>query len=211
MAKSKKKFTIFNIIFTAVYQMTTAIFGFVLPNMILNTYGAALHGYTSTVGNIMGYIALINAGLSPAAVQALYEPLAKKDFNRINEVLNAIDKFYVRSGILYTIAVLVCAGVLPFILSNQLPSYMIISLMIVIGTTNTVDCFVYSKYRVLLQADQRLYFISIVDTIAYFFRIAIQVILIISGQSIILVMGIPTLLVLMRTVALSVYCRKKLR
>lgn len=71
-----------NMALMGAYQIVTALFGFVLPSMILNTYGASLHGYTTTVSNIMSYVALVNAGLAPAAVQALYAPLAKKDTYR---------------------------------------------------------------------------------------------------------------------------------
>ena len=75
---TKKKASLLNMALMGTYQIVTALFGFVLPSMILNTYGANLHGYTTTVSNIMSYVALVNAGLAPAAVQALYEPLAKK-------------------------------------------------------------------------------------------------------------------------------------
>ena len=119
-----------NMALMGAYQIVTALFGFVLPSMILNTYGASLHGYTTTVSNIMSYVALVNAGLAPAAVQALYTPLAKKDTYRLNQVLNAIDHFYTVSGCLYTIAIAIIASVLPFVLSNQLPPILIVLLMI---------------------------------------------------------------------------------
>ena len=98
---TKKKASLLNMALMGTYQIVTALFGFVLPSMILNTYGANLHGYTTTVSNIMSYVALVNAGLAPAAVQALYEPLAKKDMYRVNQVLNAVDHFYTISGWLY--------------------------------------------------------------------------------------------------------------
>ena len=83
---SKKKASMLNMALMGAYQIVTALFGFVLPSMILNTYGASLHGYTTTVSNIMSYVALVNAGLAPAAVQALYTPLAKKDTYRLNRL-----------------------------------------------------------------------------------------------------------------------------
>ena len=158
---SKKKASMLNMALMGAYQIVTALFGFVLPSMILNTYGASLHGYTTTVSNIMSYVALVNAGLAPAAVQALYTPLAKKDTYRLNQVLNAIDHFYTVSGCLYTIAIAIIASVLPFVLSNQLPPILIVLLMIVIGASSTLECFIYSKYKVLLQADQRLFVVSV--------------------------------------------------
>lgn len=160
---SKKKASMLNMALMGAYQIVTALFGFVLPSMILNTYGASLHGYTTTVSNIMSYVALVNAGLAPAAVQALYTPLAKKDTYRLNQVLNAIDHFYTVSGCLYTIAIAIIASVLPFVLSNQLPPILIVLLMIVIGASSTYSllwcndyltrllvwqCHIFSQYQV---------------------------------------------------------------
>ena len=204
---SKKKASMLNMVFMGAYQIVTALFGFVLPSMILNTYGASLHGYTTTVSNIMSYVALVNAGLAPAAVQALYTPLAKKDTYRLNQILNAIGHFYTISGCLYTIIVVIIACILPFILSNQLPSMLIALLMIVIGASSTLECFIYSKYKVLLQADQRLFVVSIADIIMYFIRIGLQIGLIWAKASIVVVMIIPAVMVIFRMLVLSIYCK----
>ena len=150
---NKKKASMLNMALMGAYQIVTALFGFVLPSMILNNYGTNLHGYTMSVSNIMSYVALVNAGLAPAAVQALYTPLAKKDTYRLNQVLNAIAHFYTVSGCLYMMAIAIIAGVLPFVLANQLPPILVVLLMIVIGASSTLECFIYSKYKVLLQAD----------------------------------------------------------
>lgn len=205
---SKKKASMLNMGLIAAYQIVTALFGFILPSMILNTYGANLHGYTTTVSNIMSYVALVNAGLAPAAVQALYSPLAKKDIYRLNQVLNSIAHFYTISGCLYTIAITIIAAILPFILSNQLPSTIIVLLMIVIGASSTLECFIYSKYKVLLQADQRLFVVSVADTVMYFMRIAFQVALIWNRMSIVLVMAVPIVMVILRMLVLAIYCKR---
>lgn len=205
---SKKKASMLNMGLIAAYQIVTALFGFILPSMILNTYGANLHGYTTTVSNIMSYVALVNAGLAPAAVQALYSPLAKKDIYRLNQVLNSIAHFYTISGCLYTIAIAIIAAILPFILSNQLPSTIVVLLMIVIGASSTLECFIYSKYKVLLQADQRLFVVSVADTVMYFMRIVFQVALIWNKMSIVLVMAVPILMVILRMLVLAIYCKR---
>ncbi len=204
----RKKASIYNMISMGAYQLTTALFGFILPNLILNHYGANLHGYTSTVSNIMGYIALVNAGLAPAAVQALYAPLVGRDEKRICEVLAAINRFYIISGCLYTVAVVGIAFIMPAIIGDQLPGAMSIALMIVIGASNTLECFVYSKYKVLLQADQRLFVVSSVDQIFYIVRVVSQIVLIHFKVSIVWVMFVPAIMVICRMLVLAVYCKK---
>ena len=115
--------------------------------------------------------------------------------------------FYTVSGCLYTIAIAIIASVLPFVLSNQLPPILIVLLMIVIGASSTLECFIYSKYKVLLQADQRLFVVSVADTIMYFVRVGLQVILIWAKASIVIVMAIPAVMVIFRMMILSIYCR----
>lgn len=204
----RKQASIYNMISMGAYQLTTALFGFILPNLILRTYGANLHGYTSTVTNIMAYIALVNAGLAPAAVQALYAPLVRKDEKRICEILQAIDRFYIISGCLYTVAVVGTAYIMPLVIGEQLPGAIATALMIVIGASNTMECFVYSKYKVLLQADQKLYVVSMVDQVFYLIRIVSQIALIRVGASIVWVMLVPAIMVIGRMGALAVFCRK---
>ena len=205
---SKTKASIYNMLMSAAYQFVTALFGFVLPNLILNGYGANLHGYISTVSNVMGYIALINAGLGSAAIQALYAPLAKKDGVRIGEVLKAIDRFYILSGCLYTLAVGIVAAIMPWVIGDQLPDIMLVALMVVIGAGSTLECFVYSKYRVFLQADQKLFIVSLVDLICYVIRCGLQIILILNQCSVIFVMLVPAIMVAVRAAMLCVYYRR---
>ncbi len=205
---SKTNASIYNMLMTGTYQLVTALFGFILPNLILNGYGANLHGYTSTVSNVMGYIALINAGLGSAAVQALYAPLAKKDSVRTGEVLKAIDRFYTLSGCLYTLAVGIVAAIMPWMIGDQLPDSMVVALMIVIGAGSTLECFVYSKYRVFLQADQKLFVVSLVDLVCYVIRCCSQIALILNQFSVILVMLVPAIMVAVRAAMLHLYYRK---
>ena len=208
MQISKKKASILNIIFAMVNQVVVVIYGFFIPNMILNTFGAQLHGYTSTVNTVMNYINLLSAGIAPVAVQVLYEPLVKKDRLKLNQVLNAIDRFYAKIGFWYIVAISISATILPLCTSSQIPSYEAFGLMIAIGLTNTLDCFIYSKYRTLLQADQRMFVISWVDTIANIFRFIFQFILIKLRYDLIVVMIVPTILLIFRAMVLSLYCKK---
>lgn len=205
---SQRQASILNMLLAGIYQAVMIIFGFFVPQLLLTTYGADLHGYTSTVSNIMRYIALINAGLSSASVQALYEPLSRKDARRINETLNAIGHFYKISGFLYALAVLAVAAVLPIFLSEQLPTATIVLLMLVMGAESTAECFLYCKLRTLLQADQRLFVVLLTDMAAYLVRAAGQLILIRLGAGIVWVMAAPAVMVILRMLLLSAYCRK---
>ncbi len=208
MKASRKKASILNIAFALVNQFILVIYGLLIPNLILNTFGANLHGYTSTVNIVINYMGLLNAGLVPVAVQAMYAPLAKCDNRGISAVFNAVDKFFFKAGCYYIIAVIGASIVLPFIARGEVPIYEAAGLMLAMGATNTLDCFLYSKYLTILQADQKLFIVSWVDTIANILRLILQCILIFTHQDIIIVMAVPALMLVFRSIILRRYCKK---
>lgn len=208
MNESKKKASVMNMATMAIYQIVSIVAGFLIPKLFLETYGAELHGYTSTVNEIMSYIALFNAGLGTAAIQALYAPLAAKDNKSLSSIVRAIDKFYIKTGVLYTVSVLGCAVVLPFIINSDIPSWEIAALMIVMGSTSTLECFIYSKHRVLLQSSQRLFVVNISDCIAIIIRSILQIVLIKFKFNIVIVQAVPVAMVLLRMFILSVYVKR---
>lgn len=195
-------------IIMTLYQLVTVAIGFVVPKLLMSKYGATLHGYTSTVNNVMSYVALLNAGLATASVQSLYAPLAVGDKEKVSSTLKAVDRMYIKTGCYYMVAILGCAVVLPLVIKDQIPSITAFGLMITMGATNTLECFIYSKYRVLLQADQRLYIVTLGDIVALIIRGFLQVALISHGASIILVQAVSVLMVFIRMAFVSIYVHK---
>lgn len=205
MSNSRFSATVKNFLVTIVFQLITIGFGFLIPRMFLETYGPSIHGLTSTITSIMSYVVLLSAGLSTASLHALYLPLSRKDNDGINAVLNAVDRFYKQIGIAYSIAVFVIAMLLPYAVGSQVPHVTVISLMLVMGSTSIIESFLYSKYRVLLMADQKLYLVSWVNILAIVIRGILQISLINQGASVVVVEAIVVAMVLLRMIILKRY------
>lgn len=207
MKISKKKATIRNVIINLVYQFIVIFLGFIIPKLFLDTYGPNLHGLTSAINNIISYVLLLNAGLNMASTQALYKPLNSQNIFRINQVFNAIRKYYLNTGIAIFIAIFFLAILLPFIVKG-VPNYLAFSLMLVMGLQSTVDCFLISKYRILLHADQKLYIQTVINIVALLLRGFLQIILMSLGYSIIVVQLIPTIMLFLTWSMQRVYINK---
>lgn len=207
----RKRSTLQNAVSMILYQVLTILLGFIIPRLLLQTYGPELHGYTSTVTTIISYVELLSLGLSTTAIQALYQPLAEHDDAKLSQILNAVDRFYMRVGALYAGAVVLCAAALPLVIHAAIPTAQIVSLMLVTGATSTLECFVYSKHRVLLQADQRLFVVTTADLIALALRGALQIMLMLQDCSVVLVQGIPAVMVLLRMAMLARYVPRHYR
>ena len=208
MNGSGTRATIKNFIMTAAYQVLAMAFGFIIPRMILETYGVQLHGLTSTITSIMAYVVLLNAGLSSASIQSLYRPLAKKDPQEINAVLNAIGQLYRQTGLIYAGVILLTATLLPFVIGNQISYTMVFALMLTMGMTNTLECFVYSKSMTLLQSDQKLFIITIGNIIALLIRGALQYVLLANHVSIVIVQAVTIGTVFVRMAFVARHIRR---
>ena len=95
-----RKFLI-NSITTGAYQFILMITGFVTPQIMLRFYGSEVNGLISPINQFFIYFSLVEAGLSGAAIYALYKPLADQNYKEINAIVAAAKKFYNQSGLIF--------------------------------------------------------------------------------------------------------------
>ena len=75
----RTKKALYNSITSLLLQVITAIFGLILPSMMIRSFGSEANGAVASISQFLGYISLIEAGVGGVARAALYGPLAKKD------------------------------------------------------------------------------------------------------------------------------------
>lgn len=201
----KSKAVVSNMFITAIYQICTIVFGLIVPRFFLVEYGADIHGLTSTITNILSYVALLNAGLLTASVQALYRPLSTNDAKEVNAVLNAVKRYYQKIGVSYSGVVFILALVLPLFVSEELNAITVFGLMLVMGMTSIFDSFLGAKYRVLVQADQKYWLIGLLNTITLIIRSILQIVFIKLHLSVVIVQFVPALMTIITYIFLKVF------
>ena len=208
MSSNRTKESAKSFLFTIILQLEKIIIGFIIPQLFLRTYGPEIHGLTSSITNILSYLTLVNAGLGTASIQALYAPLGRKDSHETNAVLNAVSRFYRQTGIAYSILVVLMAFILPSVVGNQVESITVIVLMIVMGSSGVLGYILQAEYKVLLQADQKLYVVSVVNVIIMALNSIFQVVLILYKVHIIFVQLVPVATIIVSFVLFRRYVLK---
>ncbi|MBP3365887.1 MAG: hypothetical protein J6K96_02715 [Treponema sp.] len=199
------------VISNLVLQAASAVCGFVLPPLIVGTFGSEMNGMVSSIAQFIAYLSLVEAGIGGAAVAALYRPLAMNDVGGRNSILSAAVRFYNRSGILFTALVFVLAFLYPLIVGNQVDRMQSALMVLVLGITGAAEFFLIGKYRVLLTADKKMYVISAVQMLAVIMNTAVAAVMIKLGFGIIAVKLVSALVYLSRYVFLAFYVNKKYR
>lgn len=203
-----QKFVI-NSITTALNQIVVMIVGFITPSLMIRTYGSEINGLVSSINQLIGYISLVEAGLSGAAIYSLYKPLAEHDEKGINAIVSAARKFYLQAGYIFSSAALALSVVYGYLKSSASISFSTIFLLTLILSVNgCIDFFVLSRYRVILTADQRTYVISIVGIIQTIIRTIIIVVCAFARTNVVVLYTLTLLPIAIKIIALYGYCKK---
>ena len=195
---------------TAIMHMVTILAGFTIPRIMIEYYGSEINGLVSAINQFIAYFNLVEAGLSGAAIYALYRPLADNDHKAINGIISASKRFYTQSGYIFISLILGLSIIYPiFVKSNSLqPIYMGL-LVFILGVNGALEFFTLAKYRVLLSADQKTYVISLASIVQIILNTIIIVILSMFQVNIIVLRGIALLSIFLRSFILMIYVSKK--
>lgn len=207
--ESRTKKFIHNSMSTAFYQVVLMIAGFITPKIMLTCYGSEINGLVSSIQQFMTHFQLVEAGISGAAVFALYLPLAQQNHKRINQIVSASRKFYFQSGYLF-VAMVVClsVGYMFLVPTDELAPWQVALLVLALGGKGFMDFFTLAKYRVLLTADQRTYVISIASSVYVILNTLMIVVLSYMKMNVVLVYTLAIFSMYIRSLILKIYVRK---
>lgn len=208
MSRTKRFF--FNSVTTALYQVVLMIAGFITPHVMLKYYGSEINGLVSSINQFIVYFNLVEAGLSSAAIYALYKPLADNDHKAINGVVTAAKKFYTQSGYIFVALTIGLAVLYPLYVKSEVVSPLNIGfLVLILGVNGALEFFTLSKYRVLLSADQRTYVISLASIVYVIVNTIIIVLLANLRVNIVVLRFAALLSIFLRSLILMIYVRGK--
>jgi hypothetical protein len=206
MSRTQKFF--YNSISTAFYQIIVMIAGFITPRIMLKYYGSEINGLVSSINQFIVYFNLVEAGLSGAAIYALYKPLAENDHKVINGIVSAARKFYTQSGYIFLSLIIGLAVFYPFLVeTDALTSLNIGLLALTLGVNGVLEFFTLSKYRVLLSADQKTYVISLASMVHIITNTVIVVVLGTMRFNIVILRLVALMSIFLRSFILMVYVK----
>lgn len=172
------KKSINNIVYGVLGQIITIGIGLLLPRLRIVSFGSEINGMLSSVQQIYSYLALLEAGVGTATLQALYGPIAKNNRESVNEILAATNKFYKKTGCIYLISVLLFAIIYPLVVDTDISPVVLVEVILLNGLGNVLAYFFQGKYKILLQAEGKQYVVTNLTTFVTLFSGITKVILI---------------------------------
>lgn len=204
-----------NTVFTAAYQLTAMLMGFVTPRLMMLFYGSQVNGLIVSATEFLTYFRLVEAGLAAAAVYSLYKPLSERDDAGVSAIVSAARQFYNVAGWMFVGLTLLLAFVYPMFVpietlnGDLMDSLSVFALICAMGVSGALEFFTLSRYRVLLTADQRTFMISLASMASLLLQTAVIVVLAYLKINIILVRFLASLTIAIRPLILRAYVRRE--
>lgn len=177
MKKIKNNITLLNIVSNLLLQVVTIISGFVIPKIILSTFGSEVNGLVSSLNQFLNYISLFEGGLSGVILANLYKPLFNKDDEKISSVLKTTYSFYHKLALFFVGYTLILGIVYPIVTHTSFSYMYIFSLTIILSVTLFVQYNYSLTYRLLLQADKKIYIVSFTQIVLTILNVVLFVII----------------------------------
>lgn len=198
-----------NAISSLILQAVNIVVGFIVPHVLIGTYGSGVNGLVSSLTQFVSYVQLVEAGISSAAVFQLYAPLAKGDAREASRVVSAARTFYYKSGAAFTALMLALACLYPvFVQVDGVSSSGVFALVLALGATGFLDFFTLAKYRVLLTATQRNWVIQLATIVYRLLYMAVVLAGTFAGVSVVELFVIAVVPIVVRTAILVAYARR---
>ena len=202
------KNTKYNLLFGILSQVVSIILGVILPRLFLTSYGSETNGLLSSITQIYAYIALVEAGIGTASLQALYRTVGKKDQHGTNSILAAVNHYYKRTGVVYLFCILVFSVIYPLLVPTTIPKTTVILVIVFNGLGNVVNFFFQGKYKLLLQAEGKNYVITNLNTVIHIATNFAKIYFVAAGFDVVVVQIAAFAVNLLQMIYISWYIKK---
>ncbi len=198
----------YNSIASLFAEIVSVVCGFILPRLIISSFGSTYNGLTQSVAQFLSVVALLRAGVGGATRAALYKSLAQKDERQISATIIATEKFMRKVAMIFACFVIAFSCLYPLIVQYDFEWSFSATLVLIIAASTFIEYYFGITYHILLQADQRQYVSSILSAGTTILNTVVSVILINNGFGIHIVKLGSAFSYCITPIVLHIYARK---
>jgi O-antigen/teichoic acid export membrane protein len=198
----------YNLVFGLLSQIIILALGFIIPRLFLLEYGSDVNGLFSSVNEIFGYVALLEAGIGAATVQALYSPIVANDRKGISEILSATNRYYRKVSLYYFICITAISIVYPFIVQSDIDKVSIGFVVFLQGLSGVINFYFQATIKQLIVAEGKSYVESNVHLFIYILTSAAKIVMIYFSTTIVMIQLATLFVSIVRMLIYRLYFKK---
>lgn len=204
----RKRRLAYNTFSSLLFQVTTIICGFILPRLILTSFGSDVNGLVNSITQFLGIISFLELGVGAVVQSSLYKPLAAHDEDQVSRVIKSANRFFRTIARILLVYVVFLVIFYPMFAKQQFGHAYTATLIIVISISSFAQYYFGIVNRLLLTADQHGYVQYNAQTVAIILNTIACFILIKLGCGIQMVKLTTSLIYLLQPIVIYLYVRR---
>lgn len=203
------KKSVYNTASLLLRQIITFIYGLIVPSLMIKTFGSSVNGVIASITQFLSYITLLESGIGGVITSAMYKPLEDYDVDKLSGIVRATEQFFKKLAYIFIIYLFGIAIVYPYIVRERFNWVFTFTLVLIIGISTFAQYYFGITYQLLIQADQKLYIVSGLQTITIICTFLLTIICIMLHTSIHILKLVCAVVYVLRPLILSKYVKKK--
>lgn len=181
--KSRMTNSLFNLISGFGYRILIMCTAFVVRTIFIKHLSAEYLSVNGLYSSILTMLSLAELGFGTAMVYSMYQPLAEKDYSKLQQLMDLYKKAYLIIG---TIILLLGVSIIPFLdlLIKDKPNIDNLTFYYILFLGDIVISYWFFAYRnSILQADQKAHVISKYNSIFNLIKSFLQIVLLVVFEN----------------------------
>lgn len=206
-----KKKVLLNFLITTSSTFLTMALGFILPRVIMTSWGSEYNGLVNSVKTIMNYLLLLEAGISTSTLQALYKSIGEHDAHQTSVVIRTSQLYYRKVSIVYFACVVIASFVYPFVITTTISYCEIFWVVFLQGCSGVINFAFRAAYQQLLNAEGKYYVISLVTFFTQVLTYAAKILSVIIFNNVIVMQLLGVVIMGIQVLIYAIYFKRKYR
>lgn len=177
--KGRIENSIFNLISGFGYRIISLLTAFIVRTVFIHCLNTEYLGINGLYSNILNMLSLAELGFGTAMVYSMYQPLARKNYDKLRQLMKLYKKVY---KIIGTLILILGLCLVPFLdnLIKDKPNINGLTFYYILFLLNSVVSYWFFAYKnSILQADQKAYISTNYNSIFNLIKSFLQIILLI--------------------------------
>ncbi len=201
----RKKRLAANTIMALVQQVAALICGFILPRLILQSYGSKVNGLVSSISQFLSVISFLELGVGPVLESALYKPLAEDDMEQASRLMVSGTRFFRMLAGIFLVYMVFLVAFYPSFTHSRFDRIYISALIVSMGISSFAQYYFGISSSFFLVAAQKGYILYFIQSVTLVANIFISALLIHLQMSIQTVKLVSSIIFLLRPIYLYLY------
>lgn len=202
---SKFRATLLTLFSAVVNTLLLTVFYLIYNKLIITHYGSHINGLISTLTQFVSMFTILEGGFSLAAVVASYEPIIKRNYEKLNNILYTTKKFLARIVLLYVAVTLLFGSIYVNFINSPIGLFRTYLLLLVTVGTTALSLGILPQYTIVLSGHNKLYIVTLVSVLSRLLTWCVSIVLILRYSNIVLVYSINFANILLNIFMLRLY------